>query len=96
MPLWCSVGGGDQERSTDVELTAVCLRSCGEAFGSENGMKDTLIMHRLAHSYITLCIALPSSSVWTDTVALKGPLPALVCAATAAVYSVLGMAGSKV
>jgi len=64
-----------------VEMTAVWLRSCGEAFGSGNGMKDALIKHSfvMALKYYSITIFQHVNG------ALKGPLPALVCAATAAV-----------
>ena len=43
IPLWSSVCGGDQERSTEVEVTAVYLTNWGVSLGSGSGIKDTVV-----------------------------------------------------
>ena len=64
-PFWCSVGGGDQERSTELEVTAVSLTARGVSLGSVGGITDLV-----ANDNQRLCVALGMECLVHGTVAL--------------------------
>ena len=95
IPFCWLVGGGDQERTKDVELTFAAIKSSRGALGAEQKVFSVIF-------YLSQCYSrdlqynLPVSFVCTVRGMLNGPLPALVIAAIVKLYVVNGLSDCMV
>ena len=77
IPFLAAVGGGDQVRVREDELTAVTLNNSGGLLGATHRKSGQDCKHAMSYSIIII----PASAVMTVIVTLYGPTPALVTAA---------------